>query len=249
MSDRMLALMVGADIPIPELCLIIHSPTIKEIALMGESKFFTAMQYLCLDKETLIEDETVLATLNNFQVLMKVLEQSKDKEKKAAITTLLMLLFPSYNVVMMPKSIVLTQEGLEQPILIDGDNFEILQEVVKEILCATSLFQGNHVVYNPANAEAKRIMDKIMKGRKKVAEIKAKQEGNSSVLTRYLSILLIGPRIPLKESEEYNLFQLFDAMERYGAYVEWDTDLQVRLAGGKPDKQVETWMRNLYSMK
>jgi hypothetical protein len=38
-------------------------------------------------------------------------------------------------------------------------------------------------------------------------------------------------------------------MERYGAYVEWDTDLQVRLAGGKPDKQVETWMRNLYSMK
>jgi hypothetical protein len=38
-------------------------------------------------------------------------------------------------------------------------------------------------------------------------------------------------------------------MERYNAYVEWDVDLRVRLAGGEPKQQVETWMRNLYSMK
>lgn len=241
--------MVGVDIPIPELRLTIHSPTIKEIALMGETKFFTAMQYLCMDKTMLAQDETVLETLTNFQILLKVLEQSQDREKKIAINTLLMLLFPTYNVVMMPKSIVITQEGMEEPILIDSDNFDILQEVIREILCTSSVFQGNNIVYNPANKEAKRIADKIMAGRKKVAAIKAKEGNNASVLTRYLSILLIGPRIPLKESGEYNLFQLFDAMERYGAYVEWDTDLQVRLAGGKPDKQVETWMRNLYSMK
>lgn len=247
MADYQLALEVGIDVPIPELQLTMHPPTIKEIAFMGEHKFFQAMQYLCLDKEALIEDETVLATLTNFQVLMKVLEQSKDADKKIAISTLLMLLFPEYKVVMMPKSIIVTGEG--DPILIDDNNFDIFQEAVKQVLCTANVFQGKNIVYNPANSAAKRIADKIMRGRKKVAEIKAKEEGDTSVLTRYLSILLIGPKIPLKESSEYNLFQLFDAMERYGAYVEWETDLKVKLAGGKTDKQVETWMRNLYSMK
>lgn len=158
-----------------------------------------------------------------------------------------MMLFPSYKVAMMPSSIIITREGIEEPIMIDDSNFNIFQDIVKEILCVSSVFQGNNRVYNPANAEAKRIMDKIMAGRKKVAAAKAKEGSNSSVLTRYISILLIGPKIPLKECRKYNLFQLFDAMERYGAYVEWDIDLHVRLAGGKPNKQVETWMRNLYS--
>ena len=54
LSDYRLALMAGIDIPIPELQLIIHVPTIKEIALIGETKFFMAVQYLCLDKESLI---------------------------------------------------------------------------------------------------------------------------------------------------------------------------------------------------
>ena len=46
--------MAGIDIPIPELQLIIHVPTIKEIALIGETKCVMAVQYLCLDKESLI---------------------------------------------------------------------------------------------------------------------------------------------------------------------------------------------------
>ena len=35
-------------------------------------------------------------------------------------------------------------------------------------------------------------------------------------------------------------------MERYNAFIEWDVDLRVRLAGGKPDKPVESWMRDIH---
>jgi hypothetical protein len=35
--------MAGIDIPIPELKLVIHVPTVKEIAYMGETEFFTAV--------------------------------------------------------------------------------------------------------------------------------------------------------------------------------------------------------------
>ena len=52
----------------------------------------------------------------------------------------------------------------------------------------------------------------------------------------------------LEDCCNLNLFQLFDLMERYTSYVEWDADLRLRLQGGKPEKQVEPWMRNLHTM-
>lgn len=242
--DLRLALMAGIDIPMPELQLTIHAPTIKEIAFMGERDFFTAIQYLCVDKEVLIQDETLLVTLTNFQVLMKVLEQSQDREKKGAIQTLLLLLFPDYKNTFTPNSIILTRKDF-QPVLIDENNFDVFQEYIKRVLCVNSIFQGDNVVYNPGNEAAKKIADKIMAGRRKVAQLKG---GNTdSVLTRYLSIVTIGTNtIGLEKAINLTLFQLFDLIERYTAFVEWDIDLRVRLAGGKPDKTVETWMRDLH---
>jgi hypothetical protein len=35
-------------------------------------------------------------------------------------------------------------------------------------------------------------------------------------------------------------------MERYNAFIEWDVDLRIHLAGGKPDKPVESWMRDIH---
>lgn len=238
--------MVGADIPIPDLQLTLRVPTIKDIAYMGEQKFFMAVQYLCLDKEMLVQDETLLSSLSNFQVLMKVLEQSQDKEKKSAIIMLLKLLFPDYVAMITKNSIILTIVGNNQPILIDDNNFGMFQAILREVLCVHSIFQGNNIVYNPGNEAARKIAAKLMKGRRKVAEIKSKGN-NESVLTRYVSILTLGTNsMSLNDCINLNMFQLFDLMERYSAFVEWDIDLRVRLAGGKPDKQVESWMRDIH---
>lgn len=46
-----LTLLAGIDIPIPSLSLIIHPLTLKEIAIMGEEKFFIVLQFLLLKKE------------------------------------------------------------------------------------------------------------------------------------------------------------------------------------------------------
>ena len=242
--------MTGIDIPIPELHLTIHPPTIRDIAFMGERDFFSAAQYLCVDKEVLIQDENVLRSLTNFQVLLKILEQSKDKTRKAALSTLLLLLFPDYKIAMMPKSIIITKVAVQMdPVIIDDNNFEILQVVAREVLCISSLFQGKNIVYNPVNKKAKEIADYLMQARRQIAAQKAEKQESESVLTRYLSILTIGAKMRLEDCCNLNLFQLFDLMERYTSYVEWDADLRVRLAGSKPEKQVESWMRNLHSTK
>ena len=220
MADYRLALMAGIDIPIPELQLTVHVPTIKDIAYMGEQQFFMAVQYICLEKESLVQDETLLASLTNFQVLMKVLEQSQDKEKKIALITLLKLLFPEYTAMITKNSIILTIVGeTAKTVMIDDSNFTISQSVIRQVLCVNSLFQGE------------------------------KGASNESVLTRYISILTVAKVISLSECGALNMFQLFDLMERYTGYVEWDTELKVRLAGGKPDKQVESWMKELHPNK
>lgn len=243
--DLRLALMVGQDIPIPEIQTTIHPPRIKEIALMGEKDFFTAMQYLCIDKESLVQDKTVLNSLTNFQVLMKVLGQSQDQQKKVAIQTLLLLMFPTYNSVILPSSILLSAKD-KNIITIDNNNFDVVQWYIKQILCANSMFQGSNVIYNPANEAAKKIMDKIMAGRKKVAQLK-NGGNNESIFSRYISILAIGTNtLSLQDCCNLTIFQLFDLVERYSAFTEWDIDLKVRMAGGKPEKTVETWMRDLH---
>ena len=68
--------MAGIDIPISELQITVHVPTIRDIAFMGEQQFFQTAQYLGLEKESLVEGENLLESLSNFQVLMKVLEQT-----------------------------------------------------------------------------------------------------------------------------------------------------------------------------
>lgn len=247
MNDYRLQLMVGADVPVPELSLIIHAPTLKEIAMMGERQFFQAVQYLCLKKEALVQDKTILSSLTNFQVLMKVLQQSEDKEKKAAVITLLRFMFPRYNVIMTKNSIILTLADGEQvtPLLIDDSNFDVFQKVIGQIFCVNNIFQGDNVIYNPANAEAERIANKLMKARAKVAQ--QKEDKGESILTRYISILTIAQVISLKECYDINLFQLFDLIERYNKYLEWDIDLRVRLAGGTSNEQAESWMEDLYT--
>ena len=70
MIDIETSLICGNPVPIPEIQLIAHSPVIKEICMMGEEDYFTAMHLLCLEKENLIQDETLLSSLSNFQVFM-----------------------------------------------------------------------------------------------------------------------------------------------------------------------------------
>ena len=48
--DYRLALLTGIDIPVRNVQLTIHPPSIKEIALIGDKDFFAGVQCLCLYK-------------------------------------------------------------------------------------------------------------------------------------------------------------------------------------------------------
>ena len=240
--DTRLALMCGTDFPVPECQLTIHQPRIKEIALIGEADFFSGIQCLCLNKTMFVQDESLLETTNNFQIFMTVMSEKEAIDKKMAVQQVCTLLFPTMKVTFTPRSMLLVGEGRTQTI--DENNFEFLQSAISSICCLKTgpMDQQN---FNPANAEAKRIADKLMRGRQRVAAQKG--ESNTSLFTQYLSTLTVGLHsMSLSDAMDLTMFQLYDLVERYMLYLNWDMDIRSRLAGAKPDSQPENWMKNIH---
>lgn len=242
MMDLRLALMCGTDIPVPECTLFIHQPRIKEIALIGEQDFFTGIQCLCLNKSMLSKDESLLANASNFQIFMTIMTEKEAADKKASVQQVCTLLFPDRKVMFTPRSMILSG-GNSPSVTIDNDNFEYLQSAIGEIFCMRSGSVSQNS-FNPVDARAKAIAEKLMRGRQRVAAQKG--ETQSSIFAQYLSTLTIALHIPLQYLNDLTMYQLYDLVERYALYVNWDLDIRSRLAGGSPDSKPDNWMKNIH---
>ena len=242
MVDNRLALMCGIDIPIEECQLIAHQPKIREIAYLGEQEFFIGVQTLCLKKDMLIQDKSLLDSTNNFQIFMTMMSDKEALDKKKAVQQIFPLFFPQYRVNITPRSLVFNSSDMI--ITVDENNFEFLQEVITQICCLNS-DSGKQGSFNPANNKAKEIAEKLMRGRQRVAAQKG--ENNSSVFTQYLSILTVGLNsMSLEEAMNLTIFQTYDLIERYSLYVSWDIDIRSRLAGAKVESKPDNWMKNIH---
>lgn len=241
--DLRLALLTGVDIPIQECQLIMHQPTIKEISYIGETDFFIGVQTLGLNKTMFLQDKDVLDDVNNFQIFMTVINEKETEDKKRAVKQVLKISFPKYNVMFTPRSLIFQHESGN--VTIDENNFEILQEYIRSVFCSKS-GPMDQQAFNPANAKAKEIADKLMRGRQRVAEING--TANSSVFSQYLSSLTVGLNsMSLNDLLNCTMFQLYDLLERYLLYTNWDIDLRSRLAGAKPDSKPDNWMKNIHN--
>ena len=240
--DKRLALMCGTDIPVPECQLFIHQPRIKEIALIGEADFFSGIQCLCLNKSMFVKDESDLADTTNFQIFMTIMSEKEAADKKFAVQQVCTLLFPKYKISFTPRSIMMF--GDSGSIMIDENNFEWLQKALTDICCLKT-GPMDQQSFNPADAKAREIAEKLMRGRQRVAAQKG--ESNISIFSQYLSILTVGLNsMSLSNAMDLTMFQLYDLVERYMLYSNWDMDIRSRLAGAKPEGQPDNWMKNIH---
>lgn len=240
--DYRLALMTGVDIPVPELQVAIHQPTIEEISLIGEQTFFMGAQLLCLNKSMYSQDESLLENTSNFQILMTLISQPEMTDKKQDVLSVLTLLFPTKSIIILPKVINLVEA--EQPVIsITDDNFENLQKVFNDLFCLEASAQQ---AFNPADEKAKEIADKLMRGRARVAAQKSDGHGSGSVFSQYLSIIAIGASLNILDTIKLTMYQMYDLMERYSLYANWDIEIKSRMAGAKGDKPIESWMKNIH---
>ncbi len=243
MRDNRLALMTGIDIPIPECQLIAHQPNLTDIAFIGETEFFIGMQCLCISKNMMIQDESLLANTNNFQIFMTVMLEKETKDKKNATMQVLSLLFPDTNVVITPRSLIFSSKGESKTV--DENNFEAFQSVMKEIFCFNT-GPMDQQAFNPGDAKSRDIAQKLMRGRARVAAQQAQGGTNDSAFGKYISILTIGAHLEFSSALKLTMFQLYDLIERYYLWTNWDIDIRSRLAGGKLDSKPDDWMKSIH---
>ena len=247
-----LTLLSGIDIAIPELSLSIHPPTLREISYVGESQFFQGAQLLIYSVEDFIkksregiseEDRIAISTLSNFELLMKMSEA--DPMIKPNMLILLTLLFPNHMIDVEERFIMLRTTG-EKPhtTLINAQNFSVLQEVVKVILCLQSGDKKED--FNPKGDLAREIAEKIKKGREKVAALKGETEKEqASFLSKYISSLAIGTKTnTLKDLFDLTLFQFYNQLERFSLYEQYTMGIKSALAGASNVEHVD-WMQNI----
>lgn len=244
MFDYSLGLMTGVDLPIPELQLVIHQPTIKEISFIGERDFFIGIQLLTIDKNLYIKDEEIANQTTNFSLFMTVINDKQVTEKKEAVRQVLALLFPQAKVIFTPRSMILNYG--EENIIIDEENFGFIQKIIKDQFCLAGSGQEQ---FNPKGNKAKEIAQKLMNARKRIAEqhMGDKNSVQKSVFAQYLSIITVGIKsISLKDAYNLTMYQLYDLIERYTLYLNWDIDIKSRLAGAKSEHPIENWMKNIH---
>lgn len=240
--DIRLALMCGSDIPIPECQLTVHQPTLNEIALIGENDFFMGIQTLCINKNMINQDETLLANTSNFQIFMTIMQEKETLDKKQAVQQLFPLLFPKQQLLLTPRSVILKDSNGSSTI--DENNFDAFQRVISQIFCINS-GPMNTQTFNPGDRKAKEIADKLTRARQRVAAQKG--DGEGSVFAQYISTLTVGLNsMSIIDCKNLTMYQLFDLIERYMLYTNWDLDVKSRLAGGKPETQVDNWMKNIH---
>lgn len=209
---------------------------------MGEKDFFIAVQVLTVSKNIISQGETLLADTSNFQIFMTIMNNKETVDKKEIVLTLLNLIFPTKKVTLLPASMIFSSEG--ETAVVDENNFEAFQETIKAVFCLNNSLAGQQT-FNPANEQARQIAEKLMRGRARVAAQNGQKQ--SSIFGQYLSVLTVGINsMSLQDCMELTMYQLFDLVERYMLYIDWDIDIRSRLAGAKNDRPVENWMKEIH---
>lgn len=234
----------GIDIPIPELGLVLHQPSITELSYLGTDEIiFSVIKFITLKKENYFQNLPAFAEITNFKIFSTILQEKESKELKDNIFSLLFILFPDYKFMFSPSGgLIANNVETKHSVLIDDAKFEILQEKLREIFQTYKIF-GAEKIYNPANRKAAEIAEKIKRGKQKVAAQKGSFQ--ESVLARYISILSVGLHINPLEICKWTLPTLYEVFERFNLNMAWNIDLKIRLAGGSPDQPVDDWMKDI----
>lgn len=241
MIDELL-LITGNDILFPQANIVIHQPHLKEIGMLGELNFLTGVQFLLFDKNKLLaKDKNGLEAQSNFDIFMSVMN-SRDKAKhKTDALMVLALLFPEAKIKIEKDKILLQLENFNASI--NKENFSDFQKIIAQMFC---LEENDEDSFNPDDALAQRIAEKIREGQKKRAESKGKDTEKVTIYSKYISILSVGLHKSMIDLSNYTVYQIRDELKRFQLKQDFDMYIQAKLAGAQDLEEVENWMEEIH---
>ena len=243
-----LTLLSGADIPFIEGTITIHQPTLYEIAMLGEDRFFTGCEMLKFSKDILIsEDKINLENYSDFNILMSILNDKSGSLNNSISCALMVLnlIFPQYTIQIETSKISFYEEGALLPSgSLNEDNFGAFKKIIIQMFCLEKTSSAQE--YNAQGDLAKQIAEKFKKRKQQLAELKPSSHKKIAIFSRYISILTVGEHKDMNSFMRYTVYQLFDEFQRYELKVAYDTFMKVRLAGATDTKEPEDWMKDIH---
>ena len=210
-----LLLLSGNDIPIEEVHLLLHPPTIKEISYIGEEAFFGGCEFLKFNKNKLnTEDRNRLENISNFEILMSIMREKNPSVQKTKndATMVLALLFPTYEVQIDEINMIIKFKQNDNEFYLNKDNYDYFIKILNEVLCLGG--GANESDYNPSGNLASQIADKLRDRHNKLAA-RNKDNQKVAILSRYVSILAVGENKDMNSLLNYTIYQLFDEFKRF----------------------------------
>ena len=248
MYNNKLVLETGADISFPQGRLVFKQPSIKEIALFGESLAFSAAEFLNFNANMLrIADKKVLGDKTDFDILMIILQSDDPKvvEQREHALDLLQLLCPDYQIILLPTHITFTRtiESSQESGILDRTNFEDFKEIIDAIFCLTELTEkSGDRQYKPANQQAALLAQKFQARRKKLKQLKGEDKESKSMFSRIISILSVGLHIDILTLSNYTIYQLMDSYNRFILKQNHDAWFKMKVAGAEKLDDPKPWM-------
>lgn len=232
----------GNDIPFPQLQLSIVQPTMKELSFMEENDFFVATRLLTFSKESISTNNKInLDNKSNFEIIMSILNNPENKRIKTTLTMLLGFLFPGYKINIEDRILLVNVEDKQNPIrVIDSSNFDYFSEVISIIFKLKDISDTSD--FNPVNEEARRIAEKIKRGRAAAARDKGKlNNSNQSLFKHYSKILCMNGYTPqeINLMTLYQVYELSDIFKKKIIYEDW---YSAKLQGAKDIDDQEHWL-------
>lgn len=236
-----LLLLSGNDIPFRMGRCSIHQPQIKEIAYIGEENFQIGSRFLLFDKDNLEMDKSGLEDKSNFEIFMSVMNSAESAKHKTDAIMVLTLMFPNAKVKIDKDKILLQLENFNASI--NKENFSDFQKIIAQMFC---LEENDEDSFNPDDALAQRIAEKIREGQKKRAESKGKDTEKVTIYSKYISILSVGLHKSMIDLSNYTVYQIRDELKRFQLKQDFDMYIQAKLAGAQDLEEVENWMEEIH---
>lgn len=253
-----LLLMTGGEILLKDPLVKIQQPTMKQIALKGESEFFRSMNIFYIGPEPLVEfinqletlgedeKETLLETITAYDNLLFVMQASTvdgtDKYKVVELTqSAFDLLTPEYRFNFNPQKKEMSLISLKDShsIVVDGELFMKIKSVAEQIFLLDRFFgDSEKEELSPA---AQKIADKIAESERKIKEMNGEKE-EGSYFARLLSIM--GMHGDLDYLSNLTVYQLHNQFERFNLFTNYNQSVRASLAGATNVELVD-WYKKI----
>lgn len=244
MRNDYLTLYSGVDIVLKETNVIMHQPTIKEIAMLGEDNLFILLQLINLDKDSVFGDETKANEVSNLDIFLRLINVERQDLREVA-AQFFTLLFKDYKVEFLEKEIKLTFNEQEDVVVsINKDSYEEVKKTINDIFMIHSIDE---------NASKDKATQKLVAKFKKRKEILTKKKQNlqtdeekmgeiPSAIASMVSVLSIGNNISTQEILNYNYLRLCVDYKKLVTKVQYDSVDRYRIAGAKIEHDPDNWI-------